>query len=99
MPGVCRKGDLLATGHGCAPVTVLNFPSQNTVQADFILVARQGDPTIVHTIGGSTCVPHVAFVNKGSATVLVEFSPVARIGDSADLGAMTTGSSTIIVGG
>jgi uncharacterized Zn-binding protein involved in type VI secretion len=99
MPGVCRKGDLLATGHGCAPVTVLDFPKQNTVKADFAFVARQGDLTIVHIIGGSKCVPHIAAVNTGSATVLVEFLPVARIGDSTDLGAMTTGSSTIIVGG
>jgi uncharacterized Zn-binding protein involved in type VI secretion len=78
---------------------VLDFPSQNTVKADFIFVARQGDRTIVHLIGGSKCVPHIATINNGSATVLVAFSPVARVGDSADLGAMITGSSTIIVGG
>lgn len=100
MPGVSRQGDLLATGHGCAAITSLNFPSQSTVQADFILVARQGDPTIVHIIGSNPpCNPHVAVVNVGSATVFVAFSPVARIGDSTDFGSMITGSSTIIVGG
>jgi uncharacterized Zn-binding protein involved in type VI secretion len=99
MPGVCRQGDLLATGHGCAPVTVLDSPKQTTVKADFIFVARQSDLTIVHIIGGSKCVPHIAIINNGSATVLVEFLPVARVGDSADLGTMITGSSTIIVGG
>jgi len=42
--------------------------------------------------------PHVANVNAGSSTVRVEGLAVARIGDSADLGAMTSGSSNIFAG-
>lgn len=99
MPGISRQGDSLVTGHGCAGVTILAFPGQATVKADFRYVARVTDPTIVHIIGGSTCVPHIAVVNKGSSSVFVAFSPVARIGDSADAGAMITGSANIIVGG
>ncbi len=100
MPGVSRKGDLLATGHGCAPVTVLGFPGQSTVYVNGILAARQGDPTILHIIGANPpCVPHIAVVNNGSSTVFVSFSKVARIGDSADAGAMIVGSPTVIVGG
>ena len=100
MPGVSRQGDLLSTGHGCAAVTVLSVPGQSTVLANGILVARQGDPTIVHIIGSNPpCNPHVAFVNVGSSTVFVSGSRVARIGDSTDLGAMIAGSPNIIVGG
>lgn len=100
MPGVSRQGDLLVTGHGCAPVTVLDFPKQNSVQADFLLIARQGDVTVEHIIGSNPpCSPHIAIVNVGSSSVLVDFSPVARIGDSTDLGAMIVGSSSVIVGG
>ena len=99
MPAICIQGSLLATGHGCAGVTTLAVPSQATVKANFALVARQGDLTVVHIIGGSTCVPHVAVVNKGSSSVFAVFQPVARVGDSADAGAMIVGVGNIIVGG
>ena len=100
MPGASRQGDLLATGHGCAPVTVLNFPTQNTVYINGILAARQGDATVVHIIGSNPpCNPHIAFVNVGSSTVFISGSAAARIGDSTDLGAMLVGSVNVIVGG
>ena len=44
------------------------------------------------------CAAHVAQLNAGSSTVNIGGIAVGRIGDSADAGAMTTGSSTVFVG-
>jgi uncharacterized Zn-binding protein involved in type VI secretion len=41
----------------------------------------------------------VANVNVGSATVFAVGLAMARIGDSTDAGAMTTGSDTVFAGG
>ena len=41
---------------------------------------------------------HVANLNAGSGTVRVNSIAVARIGDSADLGAMTSGSGNVFAG-
>jgi len=41
---------------------------------------------------------HTANVNAGSSTVFVAGKAIARIGDSADAGAMTGGSSNIFAG-
>jgi|TARA_B110001454_G_scaffold71689_1_gene69649 uncharacterized Zn-binding protein involved in type VI secretion len=99
MPAICRKGDSLSTGHICAATTTLSTPSQSTVKANGILIARVGDPTVSHPFPPSPpCAPHVANVNIGSSTVRVVGAFVARIGDSTDSGAMTSGSSNIFVG-
>ena len=100
MPAVSRKGDSLSTGHICTGTTVLATPGQGTCFANGILIARQGDPTVSHPFPPAPpCAPHVANVNVGSSTVFVEGSPVARIGDSADAGAMTGGSGNVFAGG
>ena len=100
MPAVVRKGDTLSTGHGCTGTTVLNTPSQGTVYAEGILIARVGDPTVSHPFPPDPpCAPHVAVINAGSSTVFVVGVAVGRIGDSADAGAMTTGASTVFAGG
>ena len=99
MPAVCRKGDSLSTGHICVGTTTLDTPSQSTVRANGILIARVGDPTVSHPFPPKPpCAPHVANVNAGSSTVRVTGQFVARIGDSADSGQMTSGSSNIFVG-
>ena len=99
MPAVCRKGDSLSTGHICVGTTTLDTPSQSTVRANGILIARVGDPTVSHPFPPNPpCAPHVANVNAGSSTVRVTGQFVARIGDSADSGQMTSGSSNIFVG-
>ena len=99
MPAVCRVGDSLSTGHICSSTTTLDTPSQSTVKANGILIARVGDPTVSHPFPPSPpCAPHVANVNAGSSTVRVAGQFVARIGDSADSGQMTSGSSNIFVG-
>jgi uncharacterized Zn-binding protein involved in type VI secretion len=99
MPAICRKGDSLSTGHICASTTILDTPTQSTVRANGILIARVGDPTVSHPFPPAPpCAPHVAFVNVGSSTVRVEGKFIARIGDSTDSGAMTSGSSNIFAG-
>ena len=100
MPAVSRKGDSLSTGHGCVGTTTLNTPGQSTVFANSILVARVGDPTVSHpNPPNPPCPDHVANVNAGSSKVIIVNSAVARVGDSADAGAMTSGSAKVIIGG
>ena len=99
MPAVSRKGDTLSTGHACTGTTTLNTPGQSTVFANSILIARVTDPTVSHPFPPlPPCAPHVAKVNAGSSTVRVGGLSVARVGDSADAGAMTKGSSNVFSG-
>ena len=99
MPAVSRKGDSLSTGHACAGSTILATPKQSTVRANSILIARVSDKTVSHPFPPlPPCAPHVANVNAGSGTVRVAGAFVARIGDSADAGAMTSGSSNVFSG-
>ena len=100
MPAVSRKGDSLSTGHGCVSTTTLNTPGQSTVFANSILIARVSDPTVSHPFPPlPPCAPHVANVNAGSPNVFVEGLAVARIGDSADSGNMTSGSGNVFANG
>ena len=99
MPAVSRKGDSLSTGHICTSTTTLDTPAQGTCFANSILIARVSDPTVSHPFPPAPpCVPHVANVNAGSSTVRVVGAFVARIGDSTDAGAMTSGSSNVFSG-
>ena len=100
MPAVSRKGDSLSTGHICASTTTLDTPGQGTCFANSILIARVSDPTVSHPFPPlPPCAPHVANVNAGSPNVFVEGLKVARIGDSADAGAMTSGSGNVFANG
>ena len=100
MPKISRKGDSLTTGHICVATTTLATPGQSTVFANKILVARITDPTVAHSFPPvPACPNHVANVNVGSATVFAVGLAMARIGDSTDAGAMTTGSDTVFAGG
>ena len=99
MPAICRKGDSLSTGHICASTTILDTPTQSTVRANGILIARVGDPTVSHPFPPAPpCAPHVAALNKGSSTVRINSIPIGRIGDSADGGVMISGSSNVFAG-
>ena len=99
MPAVSRKGDSLSTGHICVGTTTLDTPGQSTVFANSILIARETDPTVPHPFPPNRpCANHVAKVNGGSSTVRVVGIAVARIGDSADAGTMTSGSSNVFAG-
>ncbi len=100
MPAVSRKGDSLSTGHICTSTTTLDTPTQSTVFANSILIARVSDPTVSHPFPPlPPCAPHVANVNAGSPNVFVEGLAVARIGDSADSGNMTSGSGNVFANG
>lgn len=98
MSPVARIGDSIATGHGCDGTTTLTGPSGN-VFANSLGVEREGDPTVVHALTGRGCsVSHTAAVNAGSGTVYVNNKPIARVGDSADAGSITSGSPTVFAG-
>ena len=99
MPGISRKAYQLSTWHICAGVTILDTPTQSTVRANNILIARKTDKTVSHPFPPAPlCPPHVAMVNKGSSTVRVVGLPVARIDDSADNGQLIKGSLTVRAG-
>lgn len=100
MPAVVRIGDSLSTGHVCTGSTTLGGANQSSVYANGILVAVVGAPTVSHPAPPQPpCAPHVAFLNAGSGSVFVEGIPVGRVGDSADAGAMTSGSPNVFAGG
>ena len=99
MPAVCRIGDSLTTGHGCTGVTTIaDSNTDHTVFANGINILVNGAPTVSHTIPAGDCVPHVDVTKSGSGTVFINGTPVNRIGDSADAGAMISGSGNVFVG-
>jgi len=96
MPAVVRVGDSLSTGHGCAGSTTLASANQGSVFVNGILAAVVGAPTVAHPFPPDPpCAPHVANLNAGSPNVFIEGIPVGRVGDSADAGAMTSGSPNV----
>ena len=99
MPAIVRDGDPTTTGHGCDAVTTVTGPTgENSVYANGIAVETKGNPTSPHTIpSGSACVPHSAVINVGSPNVFVKGIEVARVGDSTDGGAITSGSPNVFV--
>jgi uncharacterized Zn-binding protein involved in type VI secretion len=96
MPGIVREGDSLSTGHGCVGSTTLASANQGSVFVNGILAAVVGAPTVAHPFPPDPpCAPHVANLNAGSPNVFIEGIPVGRVGDSADAGAMTSGSPNV----
>ena len=101
MPAVARQGDPTTTGHGCDATSTVVGPTGAgaKVYANGIPVECQGDPVAPHTIpSGRNCVAHSAVINAGSGTVKVGGKPLARVGDSADSGAIQAGSPNVIAG-
>jgi len=100
MPAVCRVGDSLTTGHACTgTTTIASSNTDGTVKVNGIEVIVVGAPTVSHPAPPKPpCPPHVRFLNAGSSTVRVNSIPVGRIGDSADSGAMISGSSNVFAG-
>ena len=96
MPAVVRVGDSLSTGHGCAGSTTLASANQGSVFINGILAAVVGAPTVAHPFPPDPpCAPHIANLNAGSPNVFIEGISVGRVGDSADAGAMTSGSPNV----
>jgi len=93
---VVRKGDPLSTGHTCVGSTTLGGANQGTVYVNGILAAVVGAPTVSHPAPPKPpCDPHVANLNAGSPDVFIEGIAVGRRTDSADAGAMTSGSPDV----
>jgi uncharacterized Zn-binding protein involved in type VI secretion len=101
MPAVCRVGDSLSTGHACTGVTTIaSSNTDGTVKANGINIIVVGAPTVSHAAPPiPPCPPHVRFLNAGSPNVFVNSIAVGRITDSADAGAMISGSSTVFANG
>lgn len=99
MPGVARIGDSVSTGHGCDGSTTITGPTGAgaNVFVNNKPVECKGNPTVIHRYGGRRCsAQHEAAINAGSPNVFVANIPLARIGDSCDAGAITSGSSDVI---
>jgi uncharacterized Zn-binding protein involved in type VI secretion len=101
MPAVCRVGDSLSTGHICSASTTIASPNTDgSVRANGIAIIVVGAPTVAHPFPPNPpCAPHVANLNAGSSSVFINGKRVGRVGDSADAGAMTSGSSNVFAGG
>ena len=101
MPAVSRVGDSLSTGHACTGTTTIAAPNTDgTVHANGIDIIVIGAPTVSHPFPPvPICAPHVANLNAGSPNVFVNSIAVGRIGDSADAGAMTSGSGNVFANG
>jgi uncharacterized Zn-binding protein involved in type VI secretion len=100
MPQITRDNDLAATNHGCDPIVGV-IATCRSVFANRIVVARPGDKPKPHKKTCDCppcCCDHPAEINRGSRTVFTEGIPVARTGDSADLGAMLPGSPNVFAG-
>ena len=100
MPAVSRVGDSLSTGHACVgTTTIASSNTDGTVKANGINIIVIGAPTVSHPAPPTPpCPNHVRFLNAGSGTVRVNSIAVGRIGDSADAGAMTSGSGNVFAG-
>ena len=103
MPGCARVNDTINTGHGC-DTTATIIVGSNNVFVNGVSATFQGADISSHQIDNPspppTCIPDPGQkVNVGSATVKVNGKPMARIGDSADLGQITGGSANVFAGG
>ena len=94
-----REGDPLTTGHACDGITNLATSLVRTVKANGIVCAVQGTPTVTHLVPPiiPPCSSHIANLNQGSPTVKIGGIPWGRVGDSADAGAMISGSLNVLV--
>ena len=101
MPAISRNVvDLARTGHTCDFVIGCKA-TQGSVMANGIAVLRPGDRCLPHTIQTCCplrCIPHPAKVNMGSGSVFALGIPVARVGDSTDMGALFQGSPNVFAG-
>ena len=96
-----REGDPLTTGHGCDSVTKLLKSTNKTTRANSIFCAVVGTITVTHLVPPNVppCGSHAAFLNAGSPNVSIGGIPWGRVGDSADAGAMISGSLNVLVNG
>ena len=96
-----REGDPLSTGHGCDSVTTLLTSPNKTTRANSIFCAVVGTITVTHLVPPNIppCGSHAAFLNAGSPNVNIGGIPWGRVDDSADAGALLSGSLNVFVNG
>ena len=106
MPRVAVKGDTTTTGHGCDGTTTIatsTIAEAAKVKVNGTIVAIKGNPLADHTIPAGVppvCVGHPGqIVNVGSTTVKVNGIGIARVGDSADGGAIMSKVGNVFAGG
>ena len=103
MPGVCRVNDSLSTGHICSSsTTIASSNTDDTVKTNngSRIIIVEAAPTESHPFPPRPpCADHTAQLNTGSPNVFINGKRVGRINDSADQGAMTSGSSTVFANG
>jgi len=98
MLNVARVGDIVITGHDCADRTTIQVGGA-AVYVNGRNIAVRGSKLTEHAAPeNGVCGPHTAFVNSGSTSVYASGAPVARLGDSADLGAIDTASTNVYAG-
>jgi uncharacterized Zn-binding protein involved in type VI secretion len=104
MGRCARVNDTISTGHGCDTTATIVVGSNN-VFVNGRSATFQGADISTHTITNPApppappCIAHPGQkVNVGSATVRVNGLPMARVGDSADLGSVTGGSLNVFAG-
>ena len=102
---VAFKGSDCNTGHGCDSTVKINGGSGDVIIGGLKSVARKDDPLQDHKYPNPgpppDCIDHLGQkVNEGSATVFVNDRPIARVGDSVDIGGqITSGESNVVAGG
>ena len=102
---VAYDGSDCTTGHGCDTTVKINGGSGDVIIGGLKSVARKDDPLQDHSIDNQSpppdCIPHLGQkVNEGSATVFVNDRPIARVGDSVDVGGeITEGFISVVAGG
>ena len=95
-----REGDPLTTGHACTGITTLAISLVRTVKANGIVGAVMGTPTVAHPFPPlPICPAHIAALNQGSTNVKIGGIPWGRVTDSADAGAMISGSLNVLANG
>jgi len=98
MPNAARKGDSVNTGHACDTVTTI-ASGEETVIIGGKAAATNGSALTTHTIlVGEKCEPHSTAVNAGSSTVKAGGKSLARVGDSACAGSISSGDASVVVG-
>ena len=98
--GIARGSgtDTVSTGHQCDATTTTNQCS-TSVFINGKGACRIGDTITIHTHKvGDSCVPHTATITSASSTVFVDGIAIARDGDSADAGSISSGSTDTFSG-
>ena len=98
MPAAAIKGSQVNTGHGCDAVTTI-MDGEPSVQIGGKDAAVQGSNLTTHNApAGDKCLPHTTAVNAGSSTVKAGGKSLARVGDSACAGSISSGDASVVVG-